>query len=179
MGKRQSLRDLQSRLAEKLEAAKSGAAGTAASWLAVDANGSKFLFPLSQSGEIYPLTPTHRVAHTKDWFIGVANLRGALFGIADFDGFLKNTKPAPRPVQMLSDVRFVTLNAAIEMNCALQVDKLEGLRSVTSFKKSDPPATSSPAFFGHAYTDLNDEIWQEINLQILAQQGEFLNINKL
>ena len=178
MSKRQSLRDLQSRLAEKLEAAKSGAAGTAASWLAVDANGSKFLFPLSQSGEIYPLTLTHHVAHTKDWFIGVANLRGALFGIADFDGFLRNAKPAPRPVQTLSYVRFVTLNASIEMNCALQVDKLEGLRSVTSFKKSEPPETSSPAFYGHVYTDLNDAKWQEINLQILAQQGEFLNINK-
>ncbi|HMS27634.1 MAG TPA: chemotaxis protein CheW [Burkholderiaceae bacterium] len=179
MSKRQSLRDLQSRLAEKLEAAKSGAGGTAASWLAVDANGSKFLFPLSQSGEIYPLTPTHQVAHTKDWFIGVANLRGALFGIADFDGFLKNTKPVPRPVQKLSDVRFVTLSAAIEMNCALQVDKLDGLRGMSSFKKSEPPTATSPAYFGHVYTDLNDAKWQEINLQILAQQDEFLNINKL
>ena len=75
-------------------------------------------------------------------------------------------------------MRFVTLNASIEMNCALQVDKLEGLRSVTSFKKSEPPETSSPAFYGHVYTDLNDAKWQEINLQILAQQGEFLNINK-
>jgi len=179
MGKKQSLRDLQSRLAEKLDAAKAGVVGTAASWLAVDANGSKFLFPLSQSGEIYPLTPTHQVAHTKDWFIGVANLRGALFGVTDFDAYLKNSKPATRPVQLLSDVRFVTFNAAIEMNCALQVDKLEGLRSVTSFKKSEPPADTAPAFFGQVYIDMNDTKWQEINLQILAQQSDFLNINKM
>ena len=52
MANRQSLKDLQVRLAERLTAARTEAA--TASWLAVEAAGQRFLIPLVQSGEIFP-----------------------------------------------------------------------------------------------------------------------------
>jgi twitching motility protein PilI len=71
----------------------------------------------------------------------------------------------------------VTLNAVLDVNCALYVDRLEGLRSTDSFAESNEPAPGSPEFFGHTYIDVNGLPWQEINLQVLSQQDRFLNIN--
>jgi len=74
MANREALRELQSRLASRLQAAR--AEGVQAGWLAVEAAGRKYLFPLSQAGEIFPFTATQPVPYTHDWFLGVANLRG-------------------------------------------------------------------------------------------------------
>lgn len=177
MDKRKNLRELQSRLAEKLQAVRSGDVASAAAWLAVDSDGAKYLFPLSQAGEIFPWTATYHVAHTQGWYLGVANLRGSLFGIADFASFLNKTKPQSRNQMSRSESRLVTLNTSLDVNCALFVDRLEGLRSTESFRESADPDAGSPAFFGHTYIDLNGVHWQEINLQLLSQQNSFLNIN--
>ncbi len=177
MDKRKNLRELQSRLAEKLQVVRSGDVSSAAVWLAVDSEGAKYLFPLSQSGEIFPWTVTHQVAHTQDWYLGVANLRGSLFGIANFASFLNNTKPHSRNLLSRSESRLVTLSASLAVNCALLVDRLEGLRSTESFRESMEPDVGAPVFFGHIYIDLNGVRWQEINLQLLSQQNSFLNIN--
>lgn len=56
MANREALRDLQSRLASRLQAAK--AEGLSISWLAVRAGGQDYLLPLAQSGEIFPLPTT-------------------------------------------------------------------------------------------------------------------------
>jgi len=57
------------------------------------------------------------------------------------------------------------------------VDRIEGLRSTESFSESQDAASGSPEFYGHIYVDTNGLQWQEINLQVLAQQASFLNIN--
>ncbi|MEN9671636.1 MAG: hypothetical protein RL018_1913 [Pseudomonadota bacterium] len=177
MDKKQKLRELQTRLAEKLQAVRSGDVASAAAWLAVDSGGLKYLFPLSQSGEIFPWTAIQRVAHTQGWYLGVANMRGTLFGVVDFSYFVQGEKSAVSNELARSDSRFVTLNSSIEVNCALYVDRIEGLRSTESFSESQDAASGSPEFYGHIYVDTNGLQWQEINLQVLAQQASFLNIN--
>jgi twitching motility protein PilI len=177
MDKKQKLRELQTRLAEKLQAVRSGDVASAAAWLAVDAGGRKYLFPLSQAGEIFPWTAIQKVAHTQAWYLGVANMRGALFGVVDFSHFVQGERTIARNELARSDSRFVTLNSSLEVNCALFVDRLEGLRSTESFSESQDPEAGSPEFYGHVYADGNGLQWQEINLQVLAQQTNFLNIN--
>ena len=73
MANKEALRDLQSRLAERLKVVRSQPQGT--SWLAVECSGRGFLLPLQEAGEIFPQTTIVPVAHTKPWFLGVANLR--------------------------------------------------------------------------------------------------------
>jgi twitching motility protein PilI len=177
MDKKQKLRELQTRLAEKLQAVRSGDVASAAAWLAVDAGKQKYLFPLSQSGEIFPWSAIQKVAHTQEWYLGVANMRGSLFGVVDFSNFVQGERTVVPTELVRSDSRFVTLNGSLEVNCALFVDKLEGLRSTESFSESQDPAAGSPEFYGHVYVDANGLHWQEINLQVLAQQSKFLNIN--
>jgi twitching motility protein PilI len=177
MDKKKKLRELQTRLAEKLQAVRSGDVASVAAWLAVDSGGRKYLFPLSQSGEIFPWTSIQKVAHTQDWYLGVANMRGALFGVVDFANFVQGEKSVLNNELAKSDSRFITLNSTLDVNCALYVDRIEGLRSTESFSESQDPSQGSPGFYGHIYVDVNGLQWQEINLQVLAQQASFLNIN--
>ncbi|MDP1566014.1 MAG: chemotaxis protein CheW [Polaromonas sp.] len=175
MANRQALRELQSRLADRLQAAKTQ--GVTASWLAVEAGGDKYLFPLNQSGEIFPWVSAQNVPYTQAWFAGVANLRGGLYGIVDLASFVTGKMPPPRSEMARTESRLVALNSALEINCALQIDKLSGLRNPDAFTDFNEKSPESPEFFGHSYVDANGATWQEINLQSLAQQAHFLTIS--
>jgi twitching motility protein PilI len=175
MANREALRELQSRLASRLQAARTE--GVSASWLAVEAAGGKYLFPLSQSGEIFPLSTTQPVPYTHGWFLGVANLRGGLYGIVDLASFISGGTTAARAEPARTDSRLVALSAVLGVNCALLIDKLSGLRGVDGFASSAQPAHDAPAYFGSRYTESNGTDWQEINLQTLSQQSRFLSIS--
>ncbi len=177
MAKREALREFQSRLAERLQAARSS--GVAASWLGVEASGARYLLPLSQSGEIFPWGATQRVPYTQPWFTGVANLRGGLHGVVHLGGYMQadlphvpaQAEPAPR-----AQARLVALNPLLEINCAMLVDRLLGLRGVESFATSAPATGGGPEYFGTVYTEADGSTWQEINLQSLSRQSRFLSI---
>ena len=94
MANREALRELQSRLASRLREAQSHDATP--SWLAVEAQGQGFLFPLEQAGEIFPWSAPLPVPYTRAWFLGVANLRGGLYGVIDLVAFLGQTVAAPQ-----------------------------------------------------------------------------------
>jgi twitching motility protein PilI len=75
------------------------------------------------------------------------------------------------------DYYLIALNTALDVNCALLVDRLVGLKSVDSFASSVPPGDGDPAFFGNVYTDSTHVLWQEINLQSLSKNPRFLSIS--
>lgn len=175
MANRQALRELQTRLAERLQVARTQ--GVAAAWLAVEAGGQKYLFPLSQSGEIFPWVSAQPVPYTQPWFVGVANLRGGLFGVVDLASFASGQLPAARNELLHSDTRLVALNTALDVNCALLVDKLAGLRKQDAFSDFAERTPDAPEFFGNQYIDHSGVRWQEVNLQTLSQQVHFLTIS--
>lgn len=175
MANREALRELQSRLASRLQAARTE--GVQASWLAVEAAGARYLFPLAQSGEIFPFASPQPVPYTQAWFLGVANLRGGLYGVVDLASFVGGGAPAARPDHIRAESRLVALNTALEVNCALLIDRLAGLRNLDAFTASARAPEGSPAYFGSGYTDAGGAYWQEINLQALSQQPQFLSIS--
>lgn len=175
MANREALRELQSRLASRLQAARSE--GIQAGWLAVEAAGRKYLFPLTQAGEIFPYAAIQAVPYTQHWFLGVANLRGGLYGVIDLASFVSGQPPVQRSDAVRAESRLVALNALLEINCALLIDRLAGLRNTEAFTSSSEPAPGSPDYFGSGYTDAGGAYWQEINLQALSQQPQFLSIS--
>ncbi|MEG1454237.1 MAG: chemotaxis protein CheW, partial [Comamonas sp.] len=66
MANREALRQLHARLAARLQAARSEGVA-AASWLAVEAGGSRYLMPLAHAGEIFPWSGVLRVPYTRPW----------------------------------------------------------------------------------------------------------------
>jgi len=175
MANREALRELQSRLASRLQAARTE--GVQSAWLAVEAAGRKYLFPLTQSGEIFPYAATQAVPYTQSWFLGVANLRGGLYGVVDLASYVSGKAPAQRSDASRAESRLIALNALLDINCALLIDRLAGLRSMEAFTSSCVAPEGSPDYFGSGYTDASGAYWQEINLQALSQQQQFLSIS--
>jgi twitching motility protein PilI len=165
MANRETLRQFQSHLANRLSAART--TGVAASWLAVEAADVRYLFPLNQSGEIFPWANTQPVPYTQSWFLGVANLRGGLYGVIDLGGFVEGATPESRAEAGRDQARLVALNPVLDVNCALLIDRLVGLRSMESFVDSAAAPETAPSYFGSGYTDPAGVHWQEINLQSL------------
>lgn len=171
MANKEGLRELQGRLAERLQAARS--AERPSGWLAVEAGGHGFLLPLAEAGEIFPSKALVPVPHTMAWFIGVANLRGTLAGVVDLAGFLGLTV-APATGE---HARVVAFNPVLDINAALRVERLAGLRnpeqlSVEPASEADPP----PAFVGRRLRDDSGRLWQELRLAELARDERFLHI---
>ena len=121
MANRQALKELQTRLAERLQLALTQ--GIAPLWLAVEASGKKYLFPLAQSGEIFPWVSIQTVSYTQAWFLGVTNLRGGLYGVVDLASYVSGQAPLVKNELARSDSRLVSLNSALELNCVLLIDK--------------------------------------------------------
>jgi twitching motility protein PilI len=171
MANKEGLRELQGRLAQRLQAARSAERPTG--WLAVEAGGHGFLLPLAEAGEIFPSKALVPVPHTLGWFIGVANLRGTLAGVVDLAGFLGLAAQAAPGEQ----ARVVALNPALEINAALRVERLAGLRNPEQLRvEAAPPGSVPPAFVGRCLRDDSGRLWQELRLAELARDERFLHI---
>ena len=170
MANKQALRELQSRLAERLQQARTPERGK--SWLAVECSDRGFLFPLRDAGEIFAMAPLAPVPHSHRWFLGVSNLRGHLHGVVDLAGFL-GLKPGEGSREQ---ARLVGFNQALDINCVLLVDRLSGLRSEEDLKPETDDGAPRPGFAGARYRDASARVWQELDLAALAGDESFLTI---
>ena len=170
MANKEALRELQRRLSERLAAAKTQQTGN--SWLAVECGDRGLLFPLREAGEIFPMAPVQTVPHARDWFRGVANLRGHLHGVVDLARFL-----GIEAAELNRDqVRLVGFNQQSNLNCALLVDRLSGLRSEEQLILEAQAHESAPPFVGARYRDAAGRVWQELKLLELAGHEAFLAV---
>lgn len=173
MANREALRELQSRLAERLQLARTEA--RPAAWLALECAGSGLLVPLATAGEIFAVGAIKPVPHTQPWFLGVANLRGGLHGVVDLAAFLGLRAPlspdAPR-----EQSRLLAFNAALGSQCAVLVERLAGLRSAEQLQAEPPDGQPRPAFATACWRDADGRRWQEIDLGLLARSEPFLAI---
>lgn len=176
MANRQSLKDLQERLARRLSQARSESATT--SWLAVEAGGARYLMPLVQSGEIFSLPTVQEVPYTKDWYLGVASLRGGLQGVIDLAALLNRGEGALAPVseRVGSESRLVSLHAALGFNAVLLIDRLMGLRNPSMFTAMTERPDDAPACMGPRLVDVQGQTWQVLDLQALTAEPDFLVI---
>ena len=173
MANRDALRELQSRLAARLQLARSEA--RQAAWLAVECAGQGLLVPLPTAGEIFAVGTIRPVPHTQPWFLGVANLRGGLHGVVDLAAFL-GLRAAQALDALREQSRLLAFNAALGSQCALLVDRLAGLRNAEQLQPEPPDGEPRPAFAAAQWRDAEGRLWQEIDLGLLARSEPFLAI---
>lgn len=175
MANKDALRELQTRLASRLQAARSQP--RARGWLAVECAGAGLLLPLAQAGEIFPLRALLKLPHAKPWLTGVAQLRGDLYTVVDLAAFLGLR--APQAVDPAApEGQLVMLAPALQVNAALRVDRLAGLRGEEQMsREADAPEDAArPAFAAGRWKDAQGATWQEIDLGALAVDGAFLDV---
>jgi len=172
------MRDFQDRLTKRLALAQQGS--NTASWLAASIAGERYLFPLTQSGEIVPTATISNLPYTKHWFLGVINSRGRIYGVVDLAAYMglsdvTNDGQRNRPNRQL-EMSFLGLNPSLGANVVLCVEKIYGLKTVEDFVESVLAPSTKPDWLGYLYLDPASVHWQEINLQRLTQSQAFLSI---
>ena len=167
MSKRVSLKEFQEGLASRLKAAATEAAPTAR--LGFEAGGGYWLVNLDASGEVLQVPEIQRVPLTRDWFLGVANIRGSLYGVSDFGAFLGQAATARGP-----ENRLLLVGQPHGMNCALLVARLAGLREAAEY--APEAGAGLNAWSAAAWRDKDNRVWRELDTGTLLAQREFLDI---
>ncbi|MBT9493413.1 MAG: chemotaxis protein CheW [Paucibacter sp.] len=198
MSNKQALRELQQRLAQRMQDAREQKTELA-NWLAVECAGYGLLFSLKQAAEIFTPVAIKPVPYAQPWLVGVANLRGGLFTVIDLAVFLGLREAGSVRSDQRADAaqtRLVTLNPDLNINCALLVDRLVGLRSdeqltivpaePTEVARADAKpridetgkevASKRPRFAGPLRRDADGRSWQQLHLDALSTHEQFLRV---
>lgn len=175
MANKEALRELQQRLAERLRLVREQA--PTRNWLAIESGGHGFLLPLEQAGEIFSLVALQSVPHSQPWFLGVGNLRGQLHGVVDLSAFIGLPRRATTTMDFASKDagRLVAFNASLQLNVALLIDRLVGLRRPAELVEIKPSGPR-PHFIGAEFNDTKARPWVELNLAALASDEAFLKV---
>ncbi len=165
------LRLFQQELATRL--ASKTAAQVESSRLGLACGGEQWLVRLADAGEVIALPAIASVPLTRSWYLGVANIRGNLFSVVDFAGFLG--RPA---TPLTAQTRLVLFGPrAGELNAGLIVSRVLGLRNLTELAPA-ADAADAPPWYAQRWMDAEGAAWQEIDLAKLARDPVFLQVGQ-
>ena len=167
MARKSSLREFQAHLAARLAGIGDQ---RAAGFLGVQSGTDYWLIGLPDVGEIVSLPPLTGVPLTKPWFVGIANIRGNLYSVADFSAF-RGREATPRN----AGSRLLLIGTRHGNNAALLVTRMLGLRNIDDLTPvaGDPGA---PPWANDAYTDKEGRRWRMLNVRRLFVDDAFMDI---
>lgn len=158
-GRRARLRVYQEQLLERMQAAKSGT-GARVHQLGLGIGGARYLLGLTEAGEIVTPSPLTHVPLTQPWYLGLANVRGALLGVIDLARYL-----GEEATPMGTTARFVTFAPGLGFNCALLASQVYGLRQAGAMERE-----------GEALRDADGHMWMPLSLAALVREERFLHV---
>jgi twitching motility protein PilI len=169
MAKRINLREFQEGVVARLQNAAGMDAAKISSKLGVRVGRQDWLVDLVDASEVLPVPSMAPVPLTRPWFIGVANVRGVLYSVADLSLFLGG-----EPTQVNVDSRLLLVNPRYGVNAALVVNRMLGLRNPEQLQRTSDGG--SEPWIGGEFTDGDGRIWKELSMAGLVQDQDFLNI---
>ncbi len=167
MAKRGTLSEFQAHLANRLAGAGERAA---AGLLGVLSGSEHWLLKLSDSGEVVSLPELTSVPLTRPWFLGIANIRGNLYAVADFSAF-QGKEATPQNASS----RLLLIGTRHGNNTALLVSRMLGLRNIDDLTPM-PVDDGSPAWADQAYTDRDGQRWRLLDVEKLLADERFMDI---
>ena len=165
------LRSFQQELAARL--ATKTAAQVELSRLGLAGGGAQWLIRLADAGEVITVPTVATVPLTQPWFLGIANIRGNLYSVIDFGGFLGGERSAAGAAGQSRLVLFGPRTG--ELRAGIVVQRVLGLRNLAELAPASPP-TDAPEWYGQRWMDADGGAWQEIDLARLAQDSGFLQV---
>ncbi|PCK10000.1 MAG: chemotaxis protein CheW [Alteromonadaceae bacterium] len=134
--------------------------------------GYRFVIPMGQVTELMEVPPSTRLPSVQRWVIGLSNVRGRLlplFDLAKFvGGQIGNQKKTQRVLVLEND----------NLYSGLVVDRAYGMQhfvSDTYDKYSEELPDGLAKYTTGSYRDASAEIWGVFDLDLLANDDEFLN----
>jgi len=168
MEERLNLREFQARLAERLKGVANREGETAK--LGFLAGGRHWLTGLDQVGEVVTVGKLARAPWTRPWFLGVAGVRGSIYGCTDLAAYLGTGAAEAR-----DEVRLLLANARFGAHAAFRIDQPLGLRNTTAMTRL-PATDAAPDWEFARYEDDNGVQWTEIVLETLLAEPRFLRV---
>jgi twitching motility protein PilI len=162
-----SLREFQQALAAKF--AEAGAETAPHARLGVQAGGRLWLIRLNDAGEVLPLPVVTPVPLTRQWFLGLANIRGNLAGVVDFAGLMGEPLTERSP-----DCRLVVVAERFGAHSGLLVSRMMGLRNINELEAEEGGADR--VWIRGAFRDPEGRRWYELDIGVLVAHGDFLQV---
>lgn len=163
MSKRLNLRDFQQGLIDRLQATDVSQARVSA--LGVQIAGRNWLVEMGDIAEVLPLPPLTVVPFTKQWFRGLANVRGNLYSVIDMAAYEHSGVASGD-----ANNRIMLVAGKYAINAALLVDCVLGLRDARTWRQTERTDIQ---------TEYQDELgtsWRKLDVHSLVEQAEFLHI---
>ena len=170
-----TLRDFQEALADKVHRAGEGAA--VQTLLGFESGDEYWLVDLADAGEVLPVPAVSAVPLTQPWFLGIANVRGTLYGVTDLAAF-----HAAAPTSIKAQSRLLLAGARFGCNVALLMSRTLGLKALSSMEAlplsvNENEATPQQPWRGESYRDSEGVIWTRLHLPALLSAAQFLDIS--
>lgn len=168
LARRTRLREFQSQLLERMQAARTGTA-TTTNQLGVMIGQQRWLLDLKEAGEIVSVGAVAEVPLTQPWFLGLTNIRGNLVSVIDFSCFQGHA-----PLAFEKDSRIVAFGPGLSFNAGLLVSRVMGLRNVEEMTMQE--TTPDSPWATAVYVDKDAQVWMQLSLPLIMQEPRFLQI---
>jgi len=152
-------------LAERQKASEPRAGG--GSKLGFLAGGRHWLTDLGQVNEVVTAARLTPVPWAKPWFLGVASVRGVIYGCSDLAAFLGQAAAGEGGIH-----RLLLVHPRFGVNAALAIDRAVGLRNTHAMSRvarteSDPPWVLA------RWEDADGTTWTELGIEQLVISADF------
>ncbi len=169
MAKDLNLRKYQEDILAKLDAISGSASNSANSRLGISVGGHHVLVDLADISEVLALPEMFAVPLTQPWFLGMANVRGNLYGISDLSQLVGGNAATKT-----SNSRVLLVSQELTSQVGLMVDRLIGLRSVDQLQASKSDKQQAECFKQQTYEDGQGNHWLELNCRALIDAKGFM-----
>lgn len=166
MAKRFSLREFQQNVLNRIQVQTSGGVASKAAALGVQIGGQNWLVEMGDVAEVLPMPALTPVPLAKPWFLGVANVRGKLYGITDisaFNGMGETMRGQSNRVMLLAD--------KYAFNAGLLVPRVIGLRDHSEWTRTRVGGEMR-------LTDDKGQLWRTLDIPALLQSEDFIEIGR-
>lgn len=172
MAKSSNLREFQESILLKLKQAIASDGVVSTSRLGVTVGGKKLLINLVDVSEVLPMPLVQAVPLTQSWFLGIANIRGNLYNVADLAHFIKS----PATQRSVSN-RIVLLSSEVTTQAALMIESLVGLRNLDTMQlkaQASSKNIDNLHFIKQTYEDADGNEWFEVDIDAFVQDRVFI-----
>ena len=170
MARRISLREFQQSVVERLRDLSSRK--TFASKLGFLVGNERWLVNLADVSEVLPVPLFIPVPQTRDWFRGIANVRGKLYAVADFSAFQQGESIATG-----SERRVLLIQDRLIEASGLLVSRMLGLRNPDNFEHISGMDERRP-WIAARYRDAAGDTWLELDVGALGRDPGYLNVGQ-
>ncbi len=167
MAKKFNLREFQTTLSQKLQAAASR--DNTGSRLGFRVGEVNWLVSLSDTEEVIPVPSIVKMPGARRWFRGVANIRGNLYAVSDFADFMGQGVTPEH-----ADCRLLIPHHDFGVNAALLVRGTLGLKNINHYQMRSGRGVHP--WIARQYADESGIDWCDMDFGQLLGNPEFLMV---